>query len=43
MESGALDLKAMAAETRRKMEASHAKGQALGQSRLGARKGSKRK
>lgn len=43
IEAGLLDFKAMAAETRRKMEASHSKGQTLGRKRLGARKGSKRK
>lgn len=43
IEAGVFDFKALAAETRRKMEASHAKGQALGHSRLGTRKGSKRK
>lgn len=43
IEAGLLDFKALAAETRRKMEASHDKGQALGRNRLGTRKGSKRK
>lgn len=43
IEAGVFDFKAMVAETRRKMEASHAKGQALGHRRLGTRKGSKRK
>lgn len=43
IEAGLFDFKAMAAETRRKMEASHSKGQALGRGRLGTRKGSKRK
>lgn len=41
IEAGLLDFKAMAAETRKKMEASHAKGQALGKGRSRSRKGSR--
>lgn len=38
VESGAVDFKELAAETRRKMQASYEKGQALGKSRAKSRK-----
>ena len=43
IEAGLVDFKALAAETRRKMQGSFDKGQALGQSRAGAKKPTKRK
>jgi hypothetical protein len=43
IQAGVFDFQAMVAETRRKLEASHSKGQTLGRRRSGARKGSKRK